>query len=153
MPIADVGPIFERINSRGTPLTIVDLMRAATWSDKFDLFDQIDALRTDIQEKDFGKLDRKVILRNLSAAAGGGFSEGSIDNLRRFDADDLIKASEATRDAYKRVVDFLSSSPSHPIGTSLTLTRWWCWRRFSVCCLIRVPSNAQRSKNGSGERR
>jgi hypothetical protein len=114
MPIEDVGPIFERINSRGTPLTIVDLMRAATWSDKFDLFDQIDALRTDIQEKDFGKLDRKVILRSLSAAAGGGFSEGSIDNLRRFEADDLIKASEATREAYKRAVDFLSTELSIP---------------------------------------
>jgi hypothetical protein len=30
MSIQDVAPIFERINSRGTPLTIVDLMRAAT---------------------------------------------------------------------------------------------------------------------------
>jgi hypothetical protein len=114
MSIEDVGPIFERINSRGTPLTIVDLMRAATWSDKFDLFDQIDVLLTDIAEKDFGDLDRKVILRSLSAAAGGGFSEGSIDNLRRYEADHLIEASAATRDAYRRAVDFLATELGIP---------------------------------------
>lgn len=102
MPIDDVGPIFERINSRGTPLTIVDLMRAATWSDKFDLFDQIDTLLAEVADKSFGGLDRKVILRSLSAAAGGGFSEGSIDNLRKLEPEPLITAGTATKDAYKR---------------------------------------------------
>jgi len=114
MSIDDVGPIFERINSRGTPLTIVDLMRAATWSDKFDLFEQIDGLRSAISEKDFGDLDRKVILRSLSASAGGGFSEGSIDNLRKYAADDLMAASAATRDAYIRAVDFLATDLAIP---------------------------------------
>jgi hypothetical protein len=112
--IEDVGPIFERINSRGTPLTIVDLMRAATWSDKFDLFDEIDALLKNIGGKNFGELDRKVILRSLSAAAGGGYSEGSIDNLRKFEADHLIAASTATRAAYERAVDFLATDLSIP---------------------------------------
>ena len=114
MSIEDVGPIFERINSRGTPLTIVDLMRAATWSDKFDLFDQIDELLAQIAEKNFGDLDRKVILRSLSAAAGGGFSEGSIDNLRKYEAEHLTNASDATREAYKRAVDFLATELSIP---------------------------------------
>ena len=114
MSIHDVGPIFERINSRGTPLTIVDLMRAATWSDKFDLFDEIDSLRSAIAEKDYGGLDRKVILRSLSAAAGGGFSEGSIDNLRKYDAALLTKAAQTTKDAYMRAVDFLATDLSIP---------------------------------------
>ncbi len=114
MSIEDVGPIFERINSRGTPLTIVDLMRAATWSDKFDLFDEIDGLLTTIAAKSFGGLDRKVILRSLSAAAGGGFSEGSIDNLRKFDADQLMAASTATAEAYKRAVDFVATELEIP---------------------------------------
>lgn len=105
MSIEDVGPIFERINSRGTPLTIVDLMRAATWSDKFDLFDLIDGPLASIAEKDFGQVDRKVILRSLWSAAGGGYSEGSIDNLRRLEPDTLIKASTATSDAYTLAVD------------------------------------------------
>jgi hypothetical protein len=37
MSINDVAPVFERINSTGTRLTIYDLMRAATWSPDFDL--------------------------------------------------------------------------------------------------------------------
>ena len=37
MSIDDVAPVFERINSTGTRLTIYDLMRAATWSPDFDL--------------------------------------------------------------------------------------------------------------------
>lgn len=114
MSIEDVGPIFERINSRGTRLTIVDLMRAATWSDKFDLFDQIDRLLVEIEEKGFGNLDRKVVLRSLSSAAGGGYSEGSIDNLRRHEADHLVSASDATREAFKRAVDFLATDLSIP---------------------------------------
>jgi hypothetical protein len=114
MSIEDVGPIFERINSRGTPLTIVDLMRAATWSDKFDLFDQIDGLLSEISAKNFDTVDRKVILRSLSAAAGGGFSEGSIDNLRKFEPEQLIEASQATSEAYKRAVDFLATELAIP---------------------------------------
>ncbi len=44
MSIKDVAPVFERINSTGTPLTIVDLMRAATWSPTFDLVDSMDEI-------------------------------------------------------------------------------------------------------------
>ena len=143
MPIEDVGPIFERINSRGTPLTIVDLMRAATWSDKFDLFDQIDALLADIASKNFGGLDRKVILRSLSAAAGGGFSEGSIDNLRKLKSEQLINAGTATKDAYKRAVDFLATdlgipSDRHiPYGNQLVVLA-------EVFRLLPAPDAAQR---------
>jgi|SRR6476469_3129991 len=72
MAIEDVAPIFERINSTGTPLTIVDLMRAATWSPDFDLIDTIEELLEALTDKDFGGIDKKVILRNISASAGGG---------------------------------------------------------------------------------
>lgn len=107
MPIADVAPIFERINSTGTPLTIVDLMRAATWSPDFDLLDSIDDIREDLAEKGFAATDRKVILRNLSAAAGKGFSADNIDQLRHNDSEQLKQAVEVTREAYKRAIDFL----------------------------------------------
>lgn len=109
MPMNDVAPIFERINSKGTPLTIVDLMRAATWSDTFDLIDAIEDILRAVEEKGFGKVERKAVLRSLSASAGGGFSEGSIDNLRRHDAATLGKAAETTKSAYQIAVDFLST--------------------------------------------
>ncbi len=109
MAIQDVAPIFERINSTGTELTLVDLMRAATWSPDFDLIDSIDAILEELSDKGFGRIDRKVVLRNLSAAAGGGFSAESIDKLRDHETDTLKTAVNSTSEAFKRTVDFLST--------------------------------------------
>ena len=109
MSIQDVAPVFERINSTGTRLTIVDLMRAATWSPDFDLVDAIDGLLVALQDKEFGDIDRKVVLRNISASAGGGFSAESIDQLRNYNVDKLKDAIAKTEEAYKRTVDFLST--------------------------------------------
>jgi hypothetical protein len=109
MAIQDVAPIFERINSSGTQLTIVDLMRAATWSPEFDLIDAIEAILEDLVEKGFGEIDKKVALRNISASAGGGFSAESIDSLRKYGPDKLKEAAAATEDAYRRAVDFLAT--------------------------------------------
>ncbi len=54
--IHEVAPIFERINSTGTPLTVVDLMRAATWKPDFDLRDSIDEILSVFWiRKNFGK--------------------------------------------------------------------------------------------------
>lgn len=109
MSLQDVAPIFERINSQGTALTIVDLMRAATWSEDFDLVDSIAQIRDELSVKGFGALDRKALLRSISAAAGGGFSSESIDKLRNHSASELKAAVEKTRQAYMRTVDFLQT--------------------------------------------
>lgn len=109
MSIQAVAPIFERINSRGTPLTIVDLMRAATWSETFDLIDGITGITEELDNKYFGGIDRKAILRSISAAAGGGFSEASIDLLRKHSSAELEAAVQQTRDAYGRAVDFMAT--------------------------------------------
>lgn len=109
MPLSDVAPIFERINSTGTRLTIVDLMRAATWSPDFDLVDSIDEIRAALAAKSFDGIERKAILRNVSAAVGGAFTAESIDDLRKLKADALMKGTAATAEALKRAVDFLST--------------------------------------------
>lgn len=109
MPLADVAPIFERINSTGTRLTIVDLMRAATWSPDFDLVDSIDAIREVLAAKSFEGIDRKAILRNVSAAVGGAFTVESIDELRKLKPDVLKAGTAETAEGYKRAVDFLST--------------------------------------------
>lgn len=109
MSIEAVAPIFERINSRGTALTIVDLMRAATWSESFDLIDSIGGISEELAAKNFGGIERKAILRSISAAAGGGFSEASIDLLRRHTSDELEAAVSSTKDAYSRAVDFMAT--------------------------------------------
>lgn len=107
MSIQDVAPIFERINSSGTRLTIVDLMRAATWSPEFELIDSIDRILGEISRKDVDGIERKVVLGNLSASAGGGFSVESIDSLREYSPDRLKAAVEVTENAYRTAVDFL----------------------------------------------
>jgi hypothetical protein len=109
MSIQAVAPIFERINSRGTPLTIVDLMRAATWSETFDLIDAITGINDELSAKYFGGIERKAILRSISAAAGGGFSEASIDLLRKHSPHELEAAVVATKDAFSRAVDFMTT--------------------------------------------
>lgn len=119
MSIESVAPIFERINSKGTPLTIVDLMRAATWSEDFDLIDEIMSINDSLSDKDFGGIEKKTILRSISAAAGGGFSESSIDQLRRHSSDRLRKAVEDTKTAYKRAVDFLTTEIGIPSDRQL----------------------------------
>lgn len=109
MPLADVAPIFERINSTGTRLTVVDLMRAATWSPEFDLVDSIDAIREVLAAKSFEGIDRKAILRNVSAAVGGAFTVESIDELRKLTPDALKAGTVDTAEGYKKAVDFLST--------------------------------------------
>lgn len=115
MSIQDVAPIFERINSQGTSLTIVDLMRAATWSQDFDLIDGIKSIQDELEEKGFENIDRKVVLRSLSAATGGGFSADSISSqLRKHTPQELQIGVDDTREAYKRAVDFLATQIQIP---------------------------------------
>jgi hypothetical protein len=122
MPLADVAPIFERINSTGTRLTIVDLMRAATWSPEFDLVDSIDSIRASLEAKSFEGIERKAILRNVSAAIGGGFTAESIDDLRKASANDLKIAVGATEQSFKLAVDFLSTHVKAPSAAIVPYT-------------------------------
>lgn len=119
MSLEAVAPIFERINSKGTPLTIVDLMRAATWSEDFDLIDSIEDILSELDLKNFGGIERKTILRSLSAASGGGFSESSIDQLRKHEADSLKSAAVNTKTAYAKAVDFLSTEIHIPADSQI----------------------------------
>ncbi|WP_103256680.1 DUF262 domain-containing protein [Tabrizicola aquatica] len=108
MPIEDVAPIFERINSTGTKLTIVDLMRAATWSEEFDLVDTIDQQVLEaVSGKGFETIDRRAVLRVMSSASGFSFSTSGIDKLRDRTADQLKAAADSTVTAFKLATDFL----------------------------------------------
>ena len=82
MPSSEVAKVFERINSTGTDLTIVDLARAATWSPEFDLKDEIETLLLVLDGKRYGRVDAKTMLRTIAAGAGFGFSRNDINRLR-----------------------------------------------------------------------
>jgi hypothetical protein len=143
MSIEAVAPIFERINSKGTPLTIVDLMRAATWSEDFDLVDSIETITTELASKDFGGVEKKSILRSISAAAGGGFAESSIDLLRKHKSEDLKVAVTTTKTAYAQAVDFLATDLHIPSDRQLPYVNQMVVLS-EVFRLLRNPTAAQR---------
>lgn len=119
MSIEDVAPVFERINSTGTRLTIVDLMRAATWTPTFDLVDAIDRVLTELQPKRFHSIDRKTVLRIIAASAGLGFSAAAIDDLRKRSELDLINNVHEAGEAAKRAADFLATQIGVPSSAAL----------------------------------
>ncbi|MEV5695834.1 GmrSD restriction endonuclease domain-containing protein [Micromonospora globbae] len=119
MTIQDVAPVFERINSTGTPLTIVDLMRAATWTPTFDLVDAIDDVLTRLEPKNFHSIDRKTVLRIIAAAAGLGFSAGNIDDLRNRAEPELRQDVAAATESARRAADFLATQIGVPSSSAL----------------------------------
>lgn len=119
MSIQDVAPVFERINSTGTALTIVDLMRAATWSPTFDLVDLIDVLLDSLEPKKFHTIDRKTVLRAVAAAANLGFASANIDDLRNRTQDQLQTAVTSTVAAAKLTADFLATEIGVPGAAAL----------------------------------
>jgi hypothetical protein len=131
MSITDVAPVFERINSTGTRLTIYDLMRAATWSPDFDLGKTIGAIKDALEPKRFSNLDNKTFLRTLGAAAGGDFSADSIDALRNLSTTKLDDAAQAVRSAAERAADFLATEIGVPRAESLPYAN-----QFAVLCEI-----------------
>ena len=119
MPSTEVAKVFERINSTATPLTVVDLMRAATWSPEFDLKDEIDELLEVLDRKRYGRVDKKTMLRSISAAAGFGFSRENMNQLRNLSKEKLEEAVERTAGAAKLAVDFLTTHVRTPRATAL----------------------------------
>ena len=117
MELDEVAPIFERINSSGRQLTMVDLMRAATWKGGFDLNDAINSVREACESKQFFDIPDSHILRNISACAGLGIHKEGIEKLRGCTSDKLKESSSLCTKSYKLAVDFLSTElPLTSIG-------------------------------------
>ncbi|GIG38177.1 GmrSD restriction endonuclease domain-containing protein [Cellulomonas pakistanensis] len=137
MPIDDIAPVFERINSTATPLTIVDLMRAATWDPAFDLRDSLDSVRTELDQRDYGGIDRKTMLRVTSGAAGYGFRVDDMDRLRGKSPAELTEIIAQVSLASRRAVDFLATHIKAPRAQSLPYAN-----QFAVLAEIfrRVPT-------------
>lgn len=127
MTVNEVAPIFERINSTGRRLTIVDLMRAATWSGAFDLSDTIKSVRDALKDKNFEEVSESDILKNISSSIGYGINKDDINRLRDCSSDELKIAANKCVEGYKHAVDFITrelpitSYAFLPYGLQLTL--------------------------------
>jgi hypothetical protein len=118
-PLSEVGRIFERVNTRGTPLATVELVRAATWRPDFDLLDEIDGIRDALARKHYALIDRKLALRAIAAAAGKGFATANVEELPFLDTLALKSAVGAIQDAARRAVDFLTTEIGTPTAEAL----------------------------------
>lgn len=109
LSIEEVCPIFERINSSGTKLSIYDLMVAATWSQEFDLNDEAGKIASMLEAKGFDTIELNTILKCLTAVKFGGIKKAQILGLRyviKAEMDELVKQ---TCDALLRAIDLLST--------------------------------------------
>lgn len=119
MPVDEVAKVFGRINSTGTPLDVVDLVRAATWTPDFDLTDEVDTLLAVLDAKKYGRVDRKTVLRTIAAAAGLGFSNTDMDSVRNLAAPQITAAVAEVAQAARRAVDFLATQIGTPRAAAL----------------------------------
>ena len=106
MTIDEVAPIFERINSTGRKLTIVDLMMAATWSDKFDLTSEINKIKEECRAVGFDEISDPIILRSISASAGLGINKDDIQRLRSKGATELSDAAQEAKRSIVQALEF-----------------------------------------------
>lgn len=110
MTIEEVAPIFERINSTGRKLTIVDLMMAATWSNGFDLTDEITKIKVLCEAEGFEDLSSQLVLRTIAAAAELGINKDDIQRLRNQPPANLLNATRAAGTALACALKFLKTS-------------------------------------------
>ena len=107
MSLEEVAPIFERINSTGRKLTMVDLMMAATWSSQFDLAEEISRIRRECRTAGFGDVPDPIVLRSIAAAADLGINKEDIQRLRALNAESLGGAATRCGQALRMACEFL----------------------------------------------
>lgn len=126
MTVEQVAPIFERINSTGRKLTIVDLMMAATWSDGFDLTVEINRIKEACAAEGLEGISDQLVLRSISAAADLGINKDDIQRLRTQSAEKLLQATSSASIALSQAIRFLRESTALydfsylPYGLQLT---------------------------------
>lgn len=107
MTIDEVAPIFERINSTGRKLTIVDLMMAATWSNGFDLTATIQRIRSSCLHQGFDDISDPIILRTIAASSDLGINKDDIQKLREKSPDELTQAANEAEKCLVSALIFL----------------------------------------------
>ena len=109
LTVEEVCPIFERINSSGTKLSMYDLMVAATWSPRFDLNAVSEQVAASLEAKGFDSIDSTTILKCLAAVQFGGLKRDQLLALRDVDEKQMQALVDATSNALLRAVDLLST--------------------------------------------
>jgi hypothetical protein len=100
----EVCRVFQRINSSGTSLSTLELLSAWTWSDQFNLINEIRSLLDRLADSGYEEVGEELVLRCLAAVV-----LGTIDAEELVDAppDQLIQGMTKLKQAMYASVDFL----------------------------------------------
>jgi hypothetical protein len=109
LTIQEVCPIFERINSSGTKLSIYDLMVAATWSERFDLNHHVEKIANSLKNKSFDKIERDTILKCLAAVQFKSVKQDQIIELRGLEEQPMQQLVDHVSEGLLQAVDLLST--------------------------------------------
>lgn len=120
----EVVSIFERINSTGVRLGVVDFMRALTWSDDFDLSDELEALQAELEEKGF-RFEDETLLKALGIFVGLQPLPNILMELRNISAKRLHHAVQTLREKLHKCVRFVAAECGMSSADALPYEAQW----------------------------
>ena len=100
----EVCRVFQRINSSGTSLSTLELLAAWTWSEQFDLRNEIETLIDRLADRGYEQLDESLLMRCLAAVV---LNRIDSDELVDVPPSDLIDGMSRLKQAAYAAVDFL----------------------------------------------
>ncbi|OGY24532.1 MAG: hypothetical protein A2172_03905 [Candidatus Woykebacteria bacterium RBG_13_40_15] len=102
--LGEACEIFERINQGGVKLSLFDLVVASTWSNEFDLKEEVAELNKEFVSKGFGDLDPEIFLQALSLVIKGQATRAAQLQLQK---DEISKNWKKITESLKLSVDYL----------------------------------------------
>lgn len=105
-PIGTVVNIFERINTSGQVLKLVDLMVAKTWSNEFNLRDRLQNFLQELVGNNYGNITDVIILQCLSTNLQENCKRKDILDITREQIEEIWDKSI---DSIKKTIDFLKT--------------------------------------------
>ena len=120
----DVVSIFQRINSTGIRLGVVDFMRALTWSDDFDLTKTLLELQRHFENKGFVFND-ELLLKALGMVMGLQPLPDVLLALREKSAEELKGGCKTLQIKLDEVMDFFTSSVGLQNSEALPYEAQW----------------------------
>lgn len=100
----EVCRVFQRINSSGTSLSTLELLSAWTWSDQFNLINEITELLEKLEDCNYGELNEELVLRCLAAVVTGKIDAEELVDVAPAE---LVKGMSKLKQAMFASVDFL----------------------------------------------
>ena len=102
----DVIEIFERLNTRGTQLTLSDLVMGLMSRADFNFYEVLDGIDERLSERGFS-LSRDFFVKVLATILNRSSSPREVLHLRELSSQSLLDACDLGRNSLEKVADFL----------------------------------------------